>query len=348
MNREFLRLWGSPESYSPGTGFITADAQLRQALERGQAELTDMGNAKAKVQFNNGKWYIARGGWDYDENNTAMLGAAFGDVAGSVYEWHNIKHKLTKEELLRSDAFFTDDTVMTYAVAAGLSEGLDCLPKDWLNAPDYESVLFDAVCKKMQAYGRRYPRAGYGGNFRNWIGSDNPRPYGSWGNGSAMRASYAGWAAHSLAEAEKLGEISAKVTHDHPEGIKGAVVVAGCIFMLRNNASKAAVREYASKYYDLNFTLDEIRENYRFDVSCMGTVPQALNAFLEGKDFTDVISNALSIGGDSDTLAAIAGGIAEAVYPIPQKHRSWLIDKLDDNLRNTVVDVVDALQRRLT
>lgn len=132
----------------------------------------------------------------------------------------------------------------------------------------------------MQQFGRLYPHAGYGGHFRRWISSENPHPYGSWGNGSAMRASYAGWAANSLEEAEKLGEISAKVTHDHPEGIKGAVVVAGCIYKLRSGASKADVREYAGKYYDLNFTLDEIRPDYSFDVSCMGSVPQALNAFL--------------------------------------------------------------------
>ena len=144
-----------------------------------------------------------------------------------------------------------------------------------------------------------------------------------------------------MEEAEKLGEISAKVTHDHPEGIKGAVVVAGCIYKLRSGASKADVREYAGKYYDLNFTLDEIRPDYSFDVSCMGSVPQALNAFFEGNNFVDVISNAISIGGDSDTIAAIAGGIAEAIYPIPQSLRSELIDKLDDKLRRTIADAVD-------
>ena len=215
------------------------------------------------------------------------------------------------------------------------------LPKDWLNFPNSESVLFYAVQEKMQQFGRLYPHAGYGGHFRRWISAGNPHPYGSRGNGSAMRASYAGWAANSLEEAEKLGEISAKVTHDHPEGIKGAVVVAGCIYKLRSGASKADVREYAGKYYDLNFTLDEIRPDYSFDVSCMGSVPQAPNAFFEGNNFVDVISNAISIGGDSDTIAAIAGGIAEAMYPIPQSLRSELIDKLDDKLRRTIADAVD-------
>lgn len=341
LNKAFIELFGDVNSFSPGTGMIMADRQIKRALERDEISIDEIGNAKAVARLRNGKWFILFGGWDYDENHTAMLGAALGDVAGSVYEWHNIKRKIGKDELIQANSFFTDDTVMTCAVAAGLSEGLRLLPKDWLNFPNSESALFYAVQKKMQQFGRLYPHAGYGGHFRRWISSENPHPYGSWGNGSAMRASYAGWAANSLEEAEKLGEISAKVTHDHPEGIKGAVVVAGCIYKLRSGASKADVREYAGKYYDLNFTLDEIRPDYSFDVSCMGSVPQALNAFFEGNNFVDVISNAISIGGDSDTIAAIAGGIAEAIYPIPQSLRSELIYKLDDKLRRTIADAVD-------
>ena len=161
-----------------------------------------------------------------------------------------------------------------------------------------------------------------------------------------MRASYAGWAAESPEEAEKLGEISARVTHDHPEGIKGAVAVAGCIYRLRVGASKEDVRAYASRFYDLNFTLDDIRERYTFDVSCAGSVPQAIEAFLEGGSFTGVISNAISIGGYSDTIAAIAGGIAEAFYPIPQTLRGEMLDRLDPFLLDTIADSIDALVRR--
>ncbi len=161
-----------------------------------------------------------------------------------------------------------------------------------------------------------------------------------------MRASYAGWAAESPEEAEKLGEISARVTHDHPEGIKGAVAVAGCIYRLRVGASKEDVRAYASRFYDLNFTLDDIRERYTFDVSCAGSVPQAIEAFLEGGSFTGVISNAISIGGDSDTIAAIAGSIAEAFYPIPQTLRGEMLDRLDPFLLDTIADSIDALVRR--
>ena len=207
-------------------------------------------------------------------------------------------------------------------------------------------MLFESVQREMQLFGQRYPRAGYGGRFRRWLASADSKPYGSWGNGSAMRASYAGWAAESLAEAEKLGEISAKVTHDHPEGIKGAVAVAGCIYKLRERASKDDVRAYANQFYDLNFTLDDIRERYTFDVSCAGSVPQAITAFLEGKDFADVISNAISIGGDSDTIAAIAGGIAEACYPIPQALRGEMLDRLDSFLLNAIADAVDVFVKR--
>ena len=199
----------------------------------------------------------------------------------------------------------------------------------------------------MLLYGRKYPHSGYGGSFRRWLSSENPQPYNSWGNGSAMRASYAGWAAMTLEEAEKLGEISAAVTHNHPEGIKGAKVTAGCIFQLRKYGDKEKVREYAGQYYDLNFKLDDIRDSYEFDVSCAGSVPPAIAAFLEGDSFADVISNAISIGGDSDTIAAIAGGIAEVIYPIPQGLRGRVIDRMDTFLLNTIVEAVDFFERRL-
>ena len=247
---------------------------------------------------------------------TCMLGAVCGDIAGSIYEFHNIKHK--PAALIEPGCRFTDDTVMTLAVAEGIRNGLRQLPENWMEEPSAEGILLREIQTAMQHYGRNYPHAGYGGRFRSWLRAANPQPYNSWGNGSAMRASFAGWAANSLAEAEKLGTLSAMVTHDHPEGIKGAQVTAGSIFLLRNGGSKAELEAYASRYYNLDFTLDEIRPTYRFDVSCHGSVPQAIKAVLEETSYADVISAAISIGGDSDTIAAIAGSIAEPIYSVPE------------------------------
>ena len=178
--------------------------------------------------------------------------------------------------------------------------------------------------------------------------TENSLPYGSWGNGSAMRVSFAGWAARSLGEAELLGELSAAVTHDHPEGIKGAKAVAGCIYILRTGGSKEDVRRYASQYYDLSFTLDEIRPDYSFDVSCQGSVPQAIVAFLTGTDFADVIAEAISIGGDSDTIAAIAGSIAEVLYPIPPELIYRVTERMAPEMRSVVKRANDFLGNRHT
>ncbi|MDR1740440.1 MAG: ADP-ribosylglycohydrolase family protein [Synergistaceae bacterium] len=232
-----------------------------------------------------------------------MLGAIIGDVIGSVYEWNNIKRK-DFQPLIRDDCFFTDDTVMTVAVMEALMSGG--------RSEDY--------VKAMRKLGRLYPSAGYGGGFAAWLASDTMPPYGSWGNGSAMRVSPVGWWYGTLAETEQAAETSAAVTHDHPEGIKGAQATAGVIYLARCGASKDEIRAYAeSRFgYDLSRTLDEIRPSYReapnFDVSCQGTVPPAIRAFLESVNFEDAIRNAISLGGDSDTLAAITGGIAEAAY----------------------------------
>jgi len=348
INRHYLRLWGPISNYSGGTAVIMADRQILRALENGTAHLDDsMGNAKAVVTYKpTGKWFLISGGWGNNEVYTAMMGAICGDVVGSVYERNNIKHKPNQRYLVRQGSRFTDDTVMTCAVAAGLLLGLSKLPKKWMDEPHAERLLFQSVKNAMIDYGRSYPYAGYGQSFRDWLLSDDPRPYNSWGNGSAMRASYAGWVAQSLEEAEKLGEITASVTHNHPEGLKGAKVVAGCIFLLRETGSKETIRAYAEQYYDLSFTLDGIREDYVFDVSCAGTVPQAIAAFLEGKSFTDVIASAISIGGDSDTLAAIAGSLAEVIYPIPQDLRGRVIDRVDPLLLNTIAHAVDFFEQR--
>lgn len=348
-NQYYLSLWGDTNYFSPGTASVMADRQIKRSLENGTIDFDEsMGNGKAVVTYKpTGKWFMISGGWGNDNVRTAMMGAACGDVVGSVYEWNNIKYKPDKDHLVQPNAEFTDDTVMTCAVADGMMNGLRKLPKQWLIVPEAEEILSASIQKALIYYGRKYPHAGYGGNFLEWLFSDCPQPYNSYGNGSAMRASYAGWVALTLEEAEKLAEISAKVTHNHPEGVKGAKVVAGSVFILRDNGTKKDVRKYVEKYYDLSFTLDDIRSDYKFDVSCAGSVPQAIKAFLEGDSFTDVIANAISIGGDSDTIAAIAGSIAEVIYPIPQGLRGRAIDRMDKFLLNSIVEAVDFFYNRL-
>ena len=238
-----------------------------------------------------------------------MLGAIFGDIIGSVYEWDNIK---TKDfELFSPHCFFTDDTVMTLAVAEA------CLT--WLETKDIEKFK-RAVVSEMQRLGKEYPDAGYGGMFHRWLFSDAPEPYNSFGNGSAMRVSPVAYAAGTLEEAELLAEASAEVTHSHPEGIKGAQSVAAAIFLARTGKSMSEIKSYIEEhYYELNFILDGIREDYAFNETCQGCVPESLAAFFESVDFEDAIRNAISIGGDSDTIACITGGIAEAFYGIPEE-----------------------------
>ncbi len=251
-----------------------------------------------------------------------MIGAIVGDIVGSVYEWHNIK---TKEfPFFRPDCFFTDDTVMTCAVYQAIREFKDGSAAD----------LDRALTETMQLFGRRYPGRGYGGHFRMWLSSGAPRPYNSFGNGAAMRVSAAGFLAESLEEARALARSSAGVTHNHPEGIKGAVATAEGIFLARGGASLAEIRSALSAYYDLDFTLDAIRPDYDFDVTCQGTVPQAVVAFLESEGFEDAVRNAISIGGDSDTLAAITGSLAEGFYGVPDPIRRHALSILDDGLRS--------------
>ena len=345
-NTDYISLWGNPVRFSRGYGVTMADKQIKRGVKKGELSLQEIGNAKAVVRNDNtGKWFMISGGWGNDRVYTAMLGAAVGDISGSVYEFNNIKEK--PEKLITEASRFTDDTVMTCAVAEGLRHALSVLSKNWMDNAEAEALIFRSVQESMLEYGRRYPNAGYGGNFSMWLESANPQPYGSFGNGSAMRASYAGWIAKTLDEAERLAEISASVTHSHYDGIKGAKVVAGCIYLLKTGADKEEVRRYASKYYALDFTLDDIRDYYYFDVTCKGSVPEAIEAFLEGEDFADVISLAISIGGDSDTIAAIAGSLAEVMYPIPQTLRGEAIDKLDDYLLSAISDAVDYIDERL-
>lgn len=258
-----------------------------------------------------------------------MLGAIIGDIAGSRFEGYshfNIKTK--KFELLSEElgCSATDDSVMTLAVAKSI---LDC-------ADDYLKLEKTAV-KNMQQFGRLYPGAGYGGYFYEWIFSDSPQPYYSFGNGAAMRVSPCGFAAKTLEEAKCLSKAVTKVTHNHPEGMKAAEAVSVAIFLARSGKNISEIRKYIEEhYYKIDFTLDEIRPTYRFDVTCQGSVPQAFEAFFESTGFEDAIRNAISIGGDSDTIAAITGGMAEAYYGISYALREQALDFLNDDLAEIV------------
>ena len=267
-----------------------------------------------------------------------LLGAVIGDISGSWYEFREFKKR--PATLVTQRDFFTDDSVLTLAVAEGMMNGFEKVDRARLQDEDVQAAFRLEIVKSICEFAHRYPDAGYGNTFIRWYADAYERqvyePYNSWGNGSAMRASFAGWAAQSLEEALLLGKLSAEVTHNHPEGIKGAQAIAAGIYLLRSGKSKADVREYLSQMYDLNFTLDEIRPSYHFEVSCQKSVPQAINAFLEAEDFEDTLKNALSLGGDADTLAAMAGSLAEACYPIPTdlEERAWA--KLTPDLQAAV------------
>jgi type I restriction enzyme M protein len=230
-----------------------------------------------------------------------MLGAIIGDIAGSRFEFNNIRSK--DFELFAKNCHVTDDSIMTLAIAKAI---LAC-NGSWKR-------LGNNAVKYMQEFGRKYPNCGFGGMFRKWVFNDSPAPYNSYGNGAAMRVSPCGFIARTEEEAALLSRKVTEITHNHPEGLKGAEAVSVAIFMAKNGASKNEIKGRIEKnYYVLNFTLDGIRENYEFDETCQGTVPQAITAFLESVSFEDAVRNAVSIGGDSDTLAAITGSIAEAL-----------------------------------
>lgn len=224
-----------------------------------------------------------------------MLGAIAGDIIGSVYEYHPLQTK--SFPLFCEASRFTDDTVLTIAVASAI-----------LNSEDYGASI--------ATFAARHPHVGYGGFFLRWLQSPSKAPYNSWGNGSAMRVSPVGFAFDSVDEVLHEARKSAEVTHDHPEGIKGAQATALAVYLARSGISKREIKaEIHERFaYDLNRKLDEIRPTYSFDVSCQGTVPEAIIAFLESKSFENAIRNAVSLGGDSDTLACIAGVIAHAFY----------------------------------
>ena len=255
-----------------------------------------------------------------------MLGAIIGDTVGSRFEWHN--HRSKDFDFLTYKCEPTDDSIMTLAIAKAI-----------LKSEGDVNKLPDLAVRYMQKLGRLYPDTGYGGAFRKWIRSNNPKPYGSFGNGAAMRVSPVGFAAGSMNEAKAMSKAVTKVTHNHPEGLKGAEATTVAIFMALHGKSMLEIRDYIDKnYYPMNLTLDGIRNSYQFSETCQDTVPQAMMAFFESTGFEDAIRNAISIGGDSDTIAAITGGIAEAYYGIPSEIRKHELTFLDERLLAILVE----------
>lgn len=238
-----------------------------------------------------------------------MYGAILGDIIGSPYDFDR-GSKSKNFPLFSPASCFTDDTVMTVAVAEA-----------FLDAPLDEEVIRERLIESMQKWGRLYPDAGYGARFCSWLMDPDPQPYDSWGNGAAMRVSSVAWLYDDLGTVRRMARLSAEVSHDHPEGMKGAEATAAAIFLARNGHSKEEIKEFIEQefHYDLSRTCDEIRPGYRHVESCQETVPEALTAFLEGDSFEDVVRTAVSLGGDCDTLTAIAGSVAEAFYGIPEE-----------------------------
>ena len=254
-----------------------------------------------------------------------MIGAIIGDIVGSRFEWDNIK---TKEfDFFHEKCEFTDDTILTVAVGKAI-----------LESRRSGSDLSEAAAKAFRKAGEVYPYADYGCGFRSWLlGSPDAGPYNSCGNGAAMRVSACGYAAKSIAEAVEMSRAVTGVTHNHPEGLKGAEATAVAVVMARNGISMAIIRDYIIKhYYRMDFSLDEIRPSYSYEDTCQGTVPQALEAFFESTSYEDAIRNAISIGGDSDTLGAITGGIAGAYWGVPDEIREKGMSYLDDGLKGVV------------
>lgn len=238
-----------------------------------------------------------------------MLGAIIGDIVGSRFEWNNYRSK--DFIFFHENSHMTDDSIMTIAIAKAI-----------LNSKPDRSDLGEKAIHYMRYFGQKYSNYGYGGMFSYWLITANPEPYNSFGNGAAMRVSACGFAAKSLEDAKLLSKLVTEVTHNHPEGLKGAEATTVAIYLARTGYTIPQIREYINKnYYNLNFTLDEIRDTYQFNETCQESVPQALEAFFESESFEDAIRNAISIGGDSDTIAAITGGIAEAYYGIPENIR---------------------------
>ncbi|MCD8201811.1 MAG: ADP-ribosylglycohydrolase family protein [Clostridia bacterium] len=259
-----------------------------------------------------------------------MVGAIIGDIAGSRFEFHNYRGK--DFEIFSDKSFLTDDSYMTLAVAKAVKE---C-------RGDY-AYLYEQAVKWMLEVGRKYPHCGFGGKFKRWVMSEKPHPYGSMGNGAAMRVSAAGFFARSLPEAREISYKVTAPTHGHWEGIKGAEATAVSIYLAKTGRDKAFIRSYVEEnYYKLDFTVDGIRETYSFDETCPGTVPEALEVFLESSSFVDCVRTAVSLGGDCDTVAAIASSVAEAFYGVPDEMKRKAETYMDGYILNLFKDVEEG------
>ena len=259
-----------------------------------------------------------------------MLGAIIGDIVGSRFEWKNYKAK--DFELFSPECEFTDDTVMTVALAKAILEAKS----------DYADLTENSIYF-MRQFGRKYPNAGYGGRFINWLFLENPVPYNSWGNGAAMRISPVGFVAKSIEEAKMLSKTVTEVTHNHPEGLKGAEAISVAIYMARTGKSKEEIKQCMQEnYYKCDKTVEELQKTYRYDISTQGSVPPALECFYESTDFEDCIRNAVSIGGDSDTIGAIVGCLAEAYYGIPENIKNKALEYLPEEF----LKIIEEFERK--
>lgn len=253
-----------------------------------------------------------------------MYGAILGDIIGSPYEFDR-GNKSKDFPLFSQKSKYTDDTVMTIAVAEAFLDAQSATDMDWIRR---------RVVRGMQRFGKLYPHAGYGGMFSRWLREKDPQPYGSYGNGSAMRVSSVAWLYDDLDIVRRMARLSAEVTHNHPEGIKGAEATATAIFLARTGSTKAEIKAYIEGQfgYDLSRTCDEIRPTYHHVESCQKTIPEAITAFLEGESFEDVIHTAVSLGGDCDTLTCIAVAIAEGFYGVPEDLKQECRNRLPEHL----------------
>lgn len=267
-----------------------------------------------------------------------MYGALLGDIIGSPYEF-DMGNKCKEFPLFSKNSTFTDDSVMTIAVANAFLDAQPNADIEWIRR---------RLISSMKQYGRMFPRAGYGGMFRRWLQCDDPQPYGSFGNGSAMRVSSVAWLYNDLETVRSMARLSAEVSHNHPEGIKGAEATATAIFMARTGSTKAEIKAYIedSFHYDLRRSCDEIRPNYHHVETCQETVPEAITAFLEGESFVGVIRTAVSLGGDCDTLTCIAGAIAEGYYGVDEELKQECRKRLPKELLEILMRYETYLRTR--
>ncbi|WP_428912518.1 ADP-ribosylglycohydrolase family protein [Niallia sp. Krafla_26] len=265
-----------------------------------------------------------------------MIGAIIGDIVGSRFEFNN--HRSKEFELFTAECRVTDDSIMTLAIAKALMETEKRVKPSFVEGGydnEFDTILKRMSIKYMQEMGRQYPNCGFGGMFSQWVFSDNPKPYNSFGNGATMRISPVGFISRTVKEVCSLSEIVTRVTHNHVEGLKGAEATAVAIFMAKQGIPKKEIDNTINlHYYSLDFTIDEIRDTSPFNETCQETVPQAIQAFLESSSFEDAIRTAVSVGGDSDTLAAITGAIAEAYYGVLENIKEKALTYLDHNLRS--------------